>query len=261
MIQGEDEISPVILQSRILKRHDSSKPNSAGRSSLSEESGGIHDDDEIKEENTVVPFVSDFSYYKPRKSRKRFPRCNYRRSGSDTLPRYTRNEIAEQHSMIRRRPHYYKVFKYTIPSLIGLVAVKYQGKSEDPFKANPAPSWSSVAAVFMHSVIVLIIKHCQSHPTGFMQFLSRVEFASAVVLSLSLMSLLLPDSYGLVFPYISWTLFTIISAWPKFHFTYNWLLTRIKPVTNVITSFARNFFTGPNIARKPTLPPATGLPV
>ncbi|KAL3537001.1 hypothetical protein ACH5RR_000367 [Cinchona calisaya] len=243
MIQGEDEISPIILQSRILQRHD------RRRCSLTEESAVIHYDDEIKEDSTVFPVVSNFSHYKQRMRRKRF------------LSHST--AIADQPSMIwRPPPDYYKVFKYTIPSLIGLVAVKFQGKSEDPFKANPAPSWSSLAAFCMHSVIVLIIKQFQYHPTRFMQFLSRVEFASAVVASLSLISLLLPDSSNLVLLYISWILFTIISGWPKFQFAYNWLLERIKTVsTTLLSFFASNMLIGPNVAQQQPQLSATEPPV
>ncbi|KAL3537007.1 hypothetical protein ACH5RR_000373 [Cinchona calisaya] len=112
-------------------------------------------------------------------------------------------------------PPFHPVFKFLIPSLLAVVAFKYQGSSEDPSKTHPLQTWSFVLAIFIYSLIksfAIAIKQPQNQSAKFLQFLKLAALASGVVSSLLLVSLLLPRFPGLILLYTSWALFAIISA-------------------------------------------------
>lgn len=98
--------------------------------------------------------------------------------------------------------------KYMVPLLLGLVAMKYQGKSETLFVENPAPLWCFVAATCVYWLIVGAMK--QDHPTPrdariwLRMLLSRSAFASGVVSALSLLSVFLHYPFSLL-PLVIWT--------------------------------------------------------
>ncbi|KAL3537004.1 hypothetical protein ACH5RR_000370 [Cinchona calisaya] len=152
-------------------------------------------------------------------------------------------------------PPFHPVFKFLIPSLLAVVAFKYQGSSEDPSKTHPLQTWSFVLAIFIYSLITsfaITIKQPQNQSAKFLQFLKLAALASGVVSSLLLVSLLLPRFPGLILLYTSWALFAIILAWPILQMaTCNWLLRGTKIVLDVLMVVPMNSFTGWNFIHRP----------
>lgn len=132
------------------------------------------------------------------------------------------------------------VLKYLIPSLFGVVSEKCQAKSEDPFETQPLQTWSFVAAILSYSLLFLAMKKLQNSCHKYVDALNGVAFASGVLSSFSLLSLLLPYYPGLVLLEASWALSAAIAAWPLLQCTYYSLFSGIQMLFNGLISHARS---------------------
>ncbi|KAL3516939.1 hypothetical protein ACH5RR_023841 [Cinchona calisaya] len=158
-------------------------------------------------------------------------------------------------------PPCHTIFKWLIPSLLAVVAVKYQAISEDPSGTRPLHTWSFLIAMFLYSLVLFAAKQSRKHYHKHLQSLGRVALASGVVSSLSLLSLLLPHFLGLFLLYTSWALSLLISAFPVIQYcTYNRLLTGIKTFLDITICKARNLFTAWDFSQQPP-PQGTRPPV
>ncbi|KAL3516938.1 hypothetical protein ACH5RR_023840 [Cinchona calisaya] len=156
-------------------------------------------------------------------------------------------------------PPCHTIFKCLIPSLLAVVAVKYQAISKDPSRTRPLHTWNFLISVFLYSLVLFAVKQSIKHNHKHLQRLGRVAFASGVVSSLSLISLLLPYIPSLLLVYTSWALFVLISTFPIIKYT----LVQIK---GICISSARILFTGPplqgtSIQQPPPQPQGTRPPV
>ncbi|KAL7195940.1 hypothetical protein ACSBR1_036045 [Camellia fascicularis] len=50
------------------------------------------------------------------------------------------------------------IFKYLIPTLVALLAVKYNGKTENPFEAHPAKMWTFFIAICIYCLALGLIQ-------------------------------------------------------------------------------------------------------
>ena len=152
-------------------------------------------------------------------------------------------------------PTCHKVLKYLIPSLSGFVSVKYQAKSEDPFETHPLQTWSFVAATISYALLFLAMKQLQNRCYKYVDILNGVAFASGVLSSFSLLSLLLPYHPGLVLLKASWALSAAIAAWPLLQCTCYWLFSGIQMLLNGLRSHARSLLTAWNLRQQaPRIP-------
>ncbi|KAL3516935.1 hypothetical protein ACH5RR_023837 [Cinchona calisaya] len=133
------------------------------------------------------------------------------------------------------------IFKFFIPSLLAVVAVKYQAISKDPSTTRPFQTWSFLISIFLYSLVLFAANQSRKLYDNYLKSLDRFALACVVVSSLSLIALLLPRFPGLLVLCTSWALTVLISTFPVVRCTYNGLFTRIK---TALDSAARKLFTG-----------------
>ncbi|MCD7468374.1 hypothetical protein HAX54_006462 [Datura stramonium] len=83
------------------------------------------------------------------------------------------------------------VFKTLISSLLAVAALKYQGKSKDPFEAKPIVIWCFLLSFILYSLTIilgLLKNYCSA-------IFSRMALAFGALSMLSLISLFLPPTY------------------------------------------------------------------
>ncbi|KAL3516937.1 hypothetical protein ACH5RR_023839 [Cinchona calisaya] len=148
-------------------------------------------------------------------------------------------------------PPCHTIFKYLIPSLLAIVAVKYQAINKDPSRTRPLQTWSFLIAILLYSLVLFAAKQSRNRCNRYLESLGRAALASGVVSSLSLISLLLPYIPSLLLLYTASALFVLISTFPIIQRT----LAQIKTALGMCICSAGNLFTGPPPQPQGTRPP------
>ncbi|KAI3444728.1 hypothetical protein Pfo_001393 [Paulownia fortunei] len=149
-------------------------------------------------------------------------------------------------------PPLLQILKYMVPSVLALVTLKYQGKTESLFVENPVPVWCFLAATYVYWLIVEVMKQMTTRNRKFFQMLSRAALVSGVLSAVSLVSFFLPYPISLL-PLITWTPLPVVLGWPIFYNAYSLLHTGITSVINNIRAkvvWARGF----NLTEEASLP-------
>ncbi|CAK9159392.1 unnamed protein product [Ilex paraguariensis] len=84
------------------------------------------------------------------------------------------------------------VFKYLVPVLVALVAMKYQTKNEDPFEARPINMWCFCIAICIYCLAKGRRNKIQSSVANYSPIIDHVILLFGVLASVSLISVLLP---------------------------------------------------------------------
>ncbi|KAL3516940.1 hypothetical protein ACH5RR_023842 [Cinchona calisaya] len=185
-------------------------------------------------------------------------RCSNWRAGNNRNARSSDGAIEQQSNWT---PPCHTIFKYLIPSLLAVVAVKYQAISKDPCRTRPLHTWSFLISIFLYSLVLFAAKQSRKRYGNYLKSLDRAALASGVVSSLSLISLLLPHFPGLLLLYTSWALSVLILAFSIIPYcTCNWLLAGIKTFLDITICNSRNLFTAWDFSQQPP-PQATRPPV
>ncbi|KAL3516941.1 hypothetical protein ACH5RR_023843 [Cinchona calisaya] len=184
--------------------------------------------------------------------RRRWNNINWRGVTGDQSSNTRTSDGALIQQQRKWTPPCHTIFKCLIPSLLAVVAVKYQAISEDPSRTRPLHTWSFLISIFLYSLILFAAKPSQKHFDNYLKSLGRVALASGVVSSLSLISLLLPSFPGLLLLCTSWALFILLSAFSIVQYcTYNSLFVGIKTPFHIAICSARNLFTGWSFSQQP----------
>ncbi|KAL7169018.1 hypothetical protein ACSBR2_034110 [Camellia fascicularis] len=88
------------------------------------------------------------------------------------------------------------IFKYLIPTLVALLAVKYNGKTENPFQAHPANMWTFFIARCIYCLALGLIQEMKIDSPIYSKILGHLTFISGTVSCVSLVSIFLPDLPG-----------------------------------------------------------------
>ncbi|KAA8519889.1 hypothetical protein F0562_014201 [Nyssa sinensis] len=135
-------------------------------------------------------------------------------------------------------PPCHAIFKYLILSLIGLLTVKYQGKTENPFDTHPATMWVFFITTCCYCLALVFMKEMQAHRAKHSRIFNCVLLILGSLASVSLVSVFLPRLFGSLI-FILWVLLliTILARNLLKHLGY-WLRLRIeKAVTQVLAKF------------------------
>ncbi|CAL5435828.1 unnamed protein product [Camellia sinensis] len=101
------------------------------------------------------------------------------------------------------------IFKYLIPTLVALLAMKYNGKTENPFEAHPANMWTFFIAICIYCLALGLIQEMKIDSAIYTQMLGYLAIISGTVSCVSLISIFLPDLPGKL---VLWVLLPIILA-------------------------------------------------
>ena len=126
-------------------------------------------------------------------------------------------------------PPCHGVFKYFIPSLMAVVALKFKNKNIDPFETHPVNMWAFVISTCIYFLILGILKELQNSCANYHQILGHIILISGALSSVSLLSLILPTQLGCLI-FIIWALLPIILVRQSLKHIYRCLTHKIKNV-------------------------------
>ncbi|CAK9159379.1 unnamed protein product [Ilex paraguariensis] len=134
-------------------------------------------------------------------------------------------------------PPSHEVFKYLVPLLAALVAMRYQAKGKDPFEACPINMWCFCISTFIYCLAMGIQNQTKTRD---IQVLAHVILVSGALSSISLGSVILPHFLGqLIFAVLAFLL--IILARNKLKHAYYWLYNRVTNVVALLFPNVQNY--------------------
>ncbi|CAK9153538.1 unnamed protein product [Ilex paraguariensis] len=154
---------------------------------------------------------------------------------------------------VKSSPSSMAVFKYLVPVLVALVAMKYQAKNEDPFEARPINMWCFCIAICIYCLAKGRRNKIQSSVANYSPIIDHVILLFGALASVSLILVLLPRIPELLgFAVIPVVL--IIIAWNKHKRGCCWLCDGIANLVTFIPNI-RNWSTQSNEIAQPNPSP------
>jgi len=126
-------------------------------------------------------------------------------------------------------PPWHGVFKYFVPSLMAVVALKFDSKNIDPFETHPMNMWAFVISTCIYFLILGLLKELQNSCANYDQILGHVLLLSGALSSVSLVSIILPTQLGRLI-FIIWALLPIFLVCRSLKHIYRCLTHKIKNV-------------------------------
>ncbi|CAK9159381.1 unnamed protein product [Ilex paraguariensis] len=133
---------------------------------------------------------------------------------------------------VKTAPPCHKVFKYLVPMLIALLAIKCQAKGVDPFETSLINMWCCCIAICIYYLAMGIRNHIQTRTIKYSRILNHVMLIFGTISSVSLLSVIFPHfprQLILVVP----AFLPIILAQNKLKHGWHWLYNQVIHILDV----------------------------